>query len=171
MVTFLPFIFEPIAISNKKGRVNEACKARLAEIVKDHKVCGVVVSWPLQQDTGKMGAACGRVLYTLQDLLQDSNIVTPNRPLCLWDGEHSTQEKEDGWGRCAAYTRTSDKQIHRASEEQYNQDENIVAAQVWNDFSRVHWPDVFAQPAKEYEAFEEENLDDSARTYVNAALL
>jgi hypothetical protein len=129
-----------------------------------------------------MGAACGRVLYTLEDLLQDSNIVTPSRPLCLWDGERSTHEKEDEWGRCAAYTRTSDKQVHRASEEQYNQDENIVAASVWNDFCRVHWPEVFAQPVKEetkqtrfkpnteYAALGEENWDDSA-TYVNAALL
>jgi hypothetical protein len=72
--------------------------------------------------------------------------------------------------------------IHRASEEQYNQDENIVAAQVWNNFCRIHWPDGFAQPAKEetkqtryepnteYAALQEENWDVSA-TYVNSALL
>jgi RNase H-fold protein (predicted Holliday junction resolvase) len=164
----------------KKGRMTEECKARLAEIVKDNKVCGVVVSWPLQQDTGKMGAACGRVLYTLEQLLNDSSIITPSRPLCLWDGVHSTHEKEDEWGRCSAYSRTSDKEVHRASEEQYNQDENVVAAQVWDDFCRVHWPAMYEQEEKatrhqpeysqEISSLDDENWEDSSM-YVNATLL
>jgi RNase H-fold protein (predicted Holliday junction resolvase) len=171
----------------KKGKVNQECKERLSQLVKDHKVCGFLVSFPLQQDTGRMGAACGRVLYTLDDLLSDTKIVTPNRPLCLWDSLHSTADREDEWGRCAAYTKTSDKSVHIASQEQYNQDENIVATQVWDDFCRVNWPDLSASSSSEAEAevtaeqsseafdtisdsLENEQWDDSA-CYVKVALL
>jgi hypothetical protein len=97
-----------------------------------------------------MGAPCGRVIHTLEDLIEDADsntIITSKRPLVLWDGVHATQEKEDEWGRCTAYSRTSTKSIHRASEEQYYQDENIVAAQVWDDFVHTHWPTIFKQQA------------------------
>lgn len=138
---------EPIRLA-RKGRVTEECKDTLAKIVKDNKVCGVVVSWPLQVDTHRMGAACGRVLYTLEKILEDSNIFTPSRPLCLWnDNQYHTDEQPDAFGRLAVYSKTppSDKHIHKASEEQYCQDENIVAANVWDDFVRVHWPEVHSQ--------------------------
>ena len=42
---------------------------QLDHVVKEYNVCGVLVSWPVQRDTGKVGAACGRVLYTLEDLI------------------------------------------------------------------------------------------------------
>jgi RNase H-fold protein (predicted Holliday junction resolvase) len=174
--------FEPIKLA-RKGRVSEECKQALSDIVKDHKVCGVVVAWPLQGDTGKMGAACGRVLHTLENLLEDSNIITPNRPFCLWDGNHSKGDSEDSFGRNVAYSRTpsSEKQIHKASEEQYFQDEGVVAAQVWDDFFRVHWPDLhrgqqrkqFVTSRQETEAttsLSEENWEDSA-SYVNMAVM
>ena len=132
-----------------KGEVSEEVRVSLSKVVSEHNVCGVIVSWPLQQDTGKMGAACGRVLHTLEDFLKDSKYVPKGPlPLCLWDGVHPHQEHEDQWGRCTAYCRTSNKSIHRASEEQYNQDENIVAVQVWNDFVRTHWPEIHEQSAK-----------------------
>jgi RNase H-fold protein (predicted Holliday junction resolvase) len=175
--------FESIPLARKGQRVTKECKARLSAIVKEHRVCGVVVSWPLQEDTGKMGAACGRVLYTLDHLLQDTNIVTPNRPLCLWDGDHSTPELEDEWGRCQAYCRTSNKTVHKASEEQYHQDENQVAATVWDDFCRTHWPAIYQQeqpkerqPSYQYSqrkassSLYKGNWEDST-AYVNAALL
>eukprot|EP00980_Cylindrotheca_fusiformis_P028585 scaffold22613_cov126-Cylindrotheca_fusiformis.AAC.5 len=133
----------------RRGRVTEECRSTLAKLVKEHKVCGVVVSWPLQNDTHRMGAACGRVLHTLEDLLEHdstSNIFTPSRPLCLWNGQPKNEEEvqPDEFGRLAVYGRTppSDKHIHKASEEQYNQDENIVAANVWDDFVKAHWPEL-----------------------------
>lgn len=174
--------FEPIRLPKKGKRMTSECKARLADIVREHKVCGVVVSWPLQRDTGKMGASCGRVLHTLEHLLDDTNnIITPSRPMCLWNGVPSEHAKEDEFGRCATYARTSDKAIHVASEEQYNQDENVVAAQVWDDFCRVHWPALQqTQKVTEQtrECFQEtdtsslgdENWEDSSM-YVSTALL
>lgn len=140
----------PIPLA-RKGRVSEQCRQTLSDIVKEHKVCGVVVSWPLQQDSGKMGAACGRVLYTLENILQDANIITPNRPFCLWEGNVNKtaykNEPEDVFGRSAAYSRIppSDKQFHKASQEQYIRHEGVVAAQVWDDFFRVHWPELHRQ--------------------------
>jgi len=178
---------EPIKLA-RKGRVTEECKQTLSDIVKDHKVSGFVVSWPLQ-DTGRMGAACGRVLFTLESILQDSNIITPNRPFCLWDGNHAQRDVEDGFGRSAVYSRTpsESKQIHKASEEQYFQDEGIVASQVWDDFFRVHWPDIHREQERQQlrqkfvtsrkneskemlSAMPEENWEDSS-AYVNVAML
>jgi len=182
--------FIPIKLA-KKGKLNQECKDLLSALVRDHKVCGFVVSFPLQQDTGRMGAACGRVLHTLDDILLDTNnIVTPNRPLCLWDALHSTPEREDEWGRCAAYARTSDKTVHVASQEQYNQDENIAAVQVWEDFCQENWPDLHkkqlaaakniasARPSSSSseayatlsDSLENEHWDDSA-SYVKVAAL
>jgi hypothetical protein len=44
------------------------------------------------------------------------------------------------------YSRTSNKTIHHfASKEKDTQDENIVAAQVWDDFRRAHWPELYAR--------------------------
>jgi hypothetical protein len=131
----------------RRGHADADIKEQLAEIVKEFKVCGVVVSWPIQTDTGRPGAACGRILHTLDDLLEDSNVISTSRPLCFWDGRHVVPETQDEWGRCAAYARTTstDKDIHVASQEQYNQDENVVAAQVWDDFVKAQWPDIHHQ--------------------------
>jgi RNase H-fold protein (predicted Holliday junction resolvase) len=135
---------EPIRLVSK-GKLTDEAKDRLEQIVQEHKVCGIVVSYPLQRDTGRMGAACGRVFYTLDELMTDTKIIDPSRPLCLWDSVHPQQAVEDAWGRDTNYNRTSSKQIHLASEEQYNQDENVVAAQVWNDFVQTHWPTIHKQ--------------------------
>lgn len=179
-----PTSLEDIPLA-KRGHATKECKERLAALAKDYRVCGVVVSWPLQHDTGRMGASCGRVLHTLDDLLEDSTLCTNSRPLCLWDGDHSLPDPEDQWGRCESYSRTSDKTVHRASEEQYNHDENIVAANVWADFCRSHWPELYQQGSsatpstqaaaaapsrKPTHSAEEPNWEDSS-SYVNAALL
>jgi hypothetical protein len=46
---------------------------------------------------------------------------------------------------CLHNNTTSDKNLHIASQEQYHADENIVAAQVWDDFVHVHWPTIYEQ--------------------------
>lgn len=153
-----------LPIANKRGEVDGTTLKELNKIVKDHKVCGVVVSWPLQEGTGKMGAACGRVLHTLEDLLQqqlqtdsDSSsssalVITSSRPICFWNSSHVEVESADEWGRNSSYAFSekcpSDSSVHLASKEQYYQDENVAAAQVWNDFSRVHWPALYEKNQK-----------------------
>jgi hypothetical protein len=168
----------------RKGRISDTCKQQLLDIVNTNKVCGLIVSWPLQ-DSGKMGAACGRVLFTLENILQNSNIITKKRPFCLWDGNHRQLDLADGFGRSIAYSRTppSNKQIHKASEEQYSQDERIIASQVWDDFFRAHWPDAYRQQQRQdfVDAIvrnegassyflPEENWEDNS-AYVNMAVL
>jgi len=127
------------------GEVPDQAKEELTKIIGENNVCGVVVSWPLQRDTGKMGAACGRTIHTLEDLIKDSKVISLDQPVCFWDGVHPKQPKIDKWGRCSDFGRTPDpdKHIHVASKEQYDQNENIVAAQVWSDFVKTHWPDVY----------------------------
>ena len=94
---------ETIQMRKRGRKAHLKCKERISQLVNDHKVCGILCSFPLQQDTRRIGAACGRTIHTLECLLLDANIVTPNCPLCLWDSVHSSNqaeaEKEDEWRR------------------------------------------------------------------------
>jgi hypothetical protein len=112
----------------------------LGDIVDKFDVCGMVVSWPVQKE-GWCGAACGRVLGTLDQIVRDTDIVSTSRPVCLWDGHHF-RSAEDEWGRDAIYATTSKKNVHIASVEQYK-DEGAVAAEVAADYLRHHWPDLY----------------------------
>ena len=117
---------------------------QLSQVVKEHNVCSFVVSWPVQRDHGGMGAPCGRVLFTLESILKESDsILTPDRPMCFWDSLHASEQADGGdeWGRCARYGRPSSKTLHLASIEQYIAHEDIGASQIWDDFCRVHWPE------------------------------
>ena len=151
------------AIPLQKRKVSKADKEYLADVIKTNKVCGVVVSWPLQEGTAKMGHAAGRVFHTLEDLLGDSEssakIVSllHLKPLCLWDSEHAQNaEPEDVFGRSPAYCRTSSKAEYRASVEQYNQDENLVATGVLEDFRHAFWPDFVNIPARAQQDIEQQ---------------
>jgi RNase H-fold protein (predicted Holliday junction resolvase) len=130
---------------DNKNVICPAVAEELASIIKDWKVCGLVVNWPVQQE-GWCGAPCGRVLYTLDQLLASSKskIVNASRKICLWQQVDSMTDQiaDDEWGRNPVYCETSDKKIHYASEEQY-EGPSTVAADVWNDFCRVHWPELY----------------------------
>ncbi|GKY92050.1 hypothetical protein MPSEU_000176500 [Mayamaea pseudoterrestris] len=115
----------------------------LIKIVQDFNVCGLIVSWPVQKE-GWVGAPCGKVLNTLDQLVtQSKTLLTKSRPLCLWDEAHH-QPLEDEWGRASIYAHTSHKTEHVASTEQY-QAPLTLAANVWNDFCRAHWPELYYQ--------------------------
>jgi hypothetical protein len=156
---------DPLRFQNNIGQhmmIDKACSDRLSQVIEDYKVCGIVVSWPLQHNTGRMGAACGRVLYALEELIDKSkehnsnsnsnnvSLASPSRPLCLWDSEHIIPKQKqdpklqvDSFGRCASYSKTTEKQEYRASVEQYHEDENTVVVKVWEDFCREHWPELY----------------------------
>jgi hypothetical protein len=66
----------------RRATVTDDTRQRLQDSITrimrddDHPICGVVVAWPIQPDTGRMGAACGRVLHTLDQLLLPINPTT-----------------------------------------------------------------------------------------------
>lgn len=109
----------------------------ISQIVQDHSIGGFLVHWPVEVDTGKVGAKCGRVLYTLQALhdaakttttpssqsFSSSPLFSPTRPICLWDMNHTIDEtnRMDGWGRCTEFTRISStpSSVYYASKERY----------------------------------------------------
>mmetsp|Transcript_23321 Transcript_23321/g.55294 ORF Transcript_23321/g.55294 Transcript_23321/m.55294 type:complete len:323 (-) Transcript_23321:214-1182(-) len=168
-----------ISMKEKKiggGKLTGSTHQQLSDIIQSYNVCGLVVNWPVQNDTGRLGYAAGRVLWTLEQLVHDKKLE--NRPVCLWDGQHTTLETEstqtDRWGRnpklghsmtepppppaASASTSTSGgatqvstaadentTMIHSASVEQYCEDEKIVAKQVWEDFVKTQWPDMYQQ--------------------------
>lgn len=146
---------EPLRFADDHITIDSKCLDRFQSIIEDYNVCGIVVSWPLQNDTGRMGAACGRVLYALEELMDksggmESTVMSPNRPLCLWDSGHIVHKQKenpklnvDAFGRCAQYGNASTKGEHVASKEQYHEDELTVVQQVWNDFCKEHWPDLY----------------------------
>ena len=117
---------EPLKFTGKyRVSIDSACLERFASIIDDYNVCGVVVSWPLQHDSGRMGAACGRVVYALEQLWDMSNGGKDNilaRPFCLWDAGHIVPEQRkdpqkhvDEFGRCPNYSRTTDRDQYFAS--------------------------------------------------------
>jgi len=70
-----PLRFDSINGNRKNiaGSIDRHCLERFSDIIEGYKVCGVVVNWPLQSDTGRMGAACGRVIFALEQLVERSN--------------------------------------------------------------------------------------------------
>jgi hypothetical protein len=140
----------PLASVPLKTEIHNGCKGlnpkvaqELSKIVQDFSVCGLVVSWPVQKE-GWVGAPCGKVLYTLDQLMaQSKTLLSKSRPICLWDEAHH-QPFEDEWGRAAIYAESSNKFMHKASKEQY-QVPTTFAADVWNDFCRAHWPELYYQ--------------------------
>mmetsp|Transcript_18975 Transcript_18975/g.47110 ORF Transcript_18975/g.47110 Transcript_18975/m.47110 type:complete len:293 (-) Transcript_18975:86-964(-) len=123
-----PLRFEDHSGNRKSiaGGIDRECLERFSDIIEEHKVCGVVVNWPLQRETGRMGAACGRVLFALEQLLERSNETFTSiessddlpstghqlggllsRPFCLWDAGHINPKDPSKWiddfGRCASY--------------------------------------------------------------------
>jgi len=124
-----------------KRKVPDSSRQQLSELVRENNVCGFVVSWPIQSDTGLMGAACGRTLHAIEELLEPTSlssssessttttsseddsststdgsaVFTSNRKLCLWDGVHMEQPPIDKFGRSSVYSRTCDYKHHRAT--------------------------------------------------------
>ena len=102
-------------------------------VVQKYNVCGILVAWPVQRDTGKVGASCGRVLHSLENLLasiqeqeerkgrgeheQQLLLRRPNGatnarsrdryvPICLWNPCRTNSvhvETTDEWGRNSSY--------------------------------------------------------------------
>lgn len=142
-----------------RTRIPESTRQELSDLVHQHKVCGFVVAWPIQEDTGLMGAACGRTLFAIEELLRKDlttktttttnddhttntmrPVFSPNRPICLWDAGGDREQSIDAFGRSPLYSRTTNKTEHFASREQYHQDESVLVAGIWDDFVRTHWP-------------------------------
>ena len=147
------------AKSSNARSLHPSVAQELQDICNDWQVCGFVVSWPVQKEGGRCGAPCGRVLHTLDRLVATSSsscsssssssqttpspLFSKSRPICLWDARRKVEHDapEDEWGRTAANARTSDKSVHYASVEQY-QDDGAVAADIAADYMRHHFPEL-----------------------------
>mmetsp|Transcript_10050 Transcript_10050/g.22021 ORF Transcript_10050/g.22021 Transcript_10050/m.22021 type:complete len:208 (-) Transcript_10050:163-786(-) len=123
----------------------------LSRIVEDSElnVCGFLVSWPVQNE-GWCGAPCGKVLHSLDQIVQRTNLISGKRPVVLWDGHHFYHH-EDEWGRTPIYSETSDRSVHIASRDQYK-DEGMVAADIAADYLKRCFPD-FSFKVEEEETY------------------
>ena len=164
-VTRLASIPLKTQIQNGSRELSPMVSQELAKIVDDFAVCGMVVSWPVQKE-GWVGAPCGKVLYTLDQLMaQSKTLLSKSRPICLWDEAHH-QPSEDEWGRASIYAVASNKSEHRASKEQYSAPKTL-AVDIWNDFCRAHWPELYYQT----HSADEESLSYKSSTCVDATWL
>ena len=152
-----PLPLEPVPLHletrNNKRVLSPVVAKQLQEIVKKYNVSSFVVSWPVQKE-GRCGAPCGKVLHTLDSLVEStSNLITDKRPFCLWDDQHN-QAPEDEWGRNPLYGEPcTTKTVHKASEEQYQHPtSSVLAAQVMEDFMRHQWPEIYEQREQPKEA-------------------
>ena len=137
----LPSIPLRTSTTGNRKVLDAAVSRELAQTVHKFNVCGMVVSWPVQRE-GWCGKSCGQVLHTL-DQIQ----ALAQKPVCLYDPEHSAPP-EDEWGRATIYAEASDKTLHVASEEQYEHSnaDGKVAVDIWNDFCKEHWPQLYHKP-------------------------
>ena len=63
-------------------KIPPSSRQQLADLVHAHNVCGFVVSWPIQRATGLAGAACGRTLHTIEELLLAAPVLSsPSSPV------------------------------------------------------------------------------------------
>ena len=139
---------------------------QLSNVVNDHKVCGLVVSWPgsksqeptthQEHEDGGLGASCDRVLQALDQMVQETNIVTNHRPICLWDGRfhhHSLPHYSDN---------KDNQEEHGAQPTQAPASEDgLQAAAVAADYLRTHWPDLTLKMKHNDGPAQDETLNDS----------
>jgi len=150
----------PVRVEVRDGRrvLSRSVAEELASIERDWNVCGLVVGWPVQKQ-GWCGAACGRVLFTLDQLASEGVL----KELCLWE-DHERQELrrnqhqcddspfEDHWGRSPIYvyresSNVDGKTVHLASKEQYYAEPTgtVAAADFLNDFCHANWPELYSE--------------------------
>jgi len=144
--------YHSFPVSSKgRSKIPAATRRGLSELIHRRGVCGFVVSWPVQEDTGRVGAACGRTLFAIEELLRDTHggddgrsVFVPDRPLCLWDRNHRAPATADAFGRSPSYARGAPKPNDAASgvepRRAIRPDGSISSVGVWEDFVRVHWP-------------------------------
>lgn len=132
----LPSIPIHVEIKENQKVLKTEVVSRIANIAREFKSLGMIVSWPVQRG-GWCGASCGKVLHMLDQILQEGPGLG-KQPICLWNGNHWTSG-EDEWGRAAIYSVPSSKTVHCASTEQY-EEEGLVATAIARDFLECHWP-------------------------------
>jgi len=136
------------AATKQRKQLSPQTVRAIQDICDRHNVGSFVVVWPLQKE-GRPGAACGKVLHTLESLIAVSNsVLTPHRPICLFHNLESDEHlkyREDEWGRCAVYARSTNKTYHKASIQQYRIPEgcSFAAVDAWDAFCYHHWPEIY----------------------------
>lgn len=145
-----PIDLKTTSVANRKV-ISPSVSEELSDVVKNHGVCGMVVSWPVQKE-GWCGASCGRVLNVLDQIASSGLVLSVSRPVCLYDIHHYVPTS-DTWGRNPVYGNLESayqKRLHVASEEQY-QDSGANAVDVSNDFLRTYFQS--KAPTKETSSF------------------
>lgn len=139
-----PQVLPPLRLESENVGCEKLLKpsvpSEFIHLVNQHEVCGFVVNWPVQTQ-GWCGVPCGNVIRILDLLSENKGLFTASRPICLWD-PHRRSMDDDKWGRSARYSKTPAYDFYRASLLQYESPYQN-AFEVWDSFSREHWPEAW----------------------------
>lgn len=150
----------------KRFEANERAKKLVAQLVKEYRPCGFIVSWPLQPD-GRAGQPCGKVLHLLDHFsVGKRSIISKNRPFTLWDArdlpqnnlevalKNNREHQSDKWGRCQLFSRIpSPHATHYSSLERYCHEftkDSTGAYLVLKDFMDSYFDTVKDEGEEEY---------------------
>mmetsp|Transcript_6688 Transcript_6688/g.14630 ORF Transcript_6688/g.14630 Transcript_6688/m.14630 type:complete len:256 (+) Transcript_6688:67-834(+) len=158
---------------------NKRVTKELADLVKEHRICGFVVGWPLQPD-GRPGGPCGKVLHLLDHLANQypDPLMHKNRPFALWDirdipfntledkliNSRNHESEVDRWGRNEVFARTPSQcvgsYLYRSGEQFYhpNTNDSTASALMLKHYMDSHW-----EPEDEEEAVHFNETDASAQ--------
>uniref|UniRef100_A0A7S1ZP92 YqgF/RNase H-like domain-containing protein n=1 Tax=Trieres chinensis TaxID=1514140 RepID=A0A7S1ZP92_TRICV len=140
--------------SEKKSQPSDELFGQLEDLVKEHKVCALVVGWPLQAE-GRPGKPCGRVLHVLDRIVQrKGSMLSKARPFTLWDDRSEVTDNDrndddvpDEWGRSVSFSCTPsvkhDDQI-LISKVRYARSDSLTdssnrATDILSKFLDSHW--------------------------------
>ena len=157
----LPSIPLTTEVRNGRKRIAPLVAADLKSITRDWQVRGLVVRWPVQKE-GWVGAPCGKVLYTLEQLTE--SVFSSKLPTCVWNEAHAEPLHEDDWGRNPIFGKqTRNKNVHYASKEQYRVI-SIPVLEVWRDFCLAHWPEIYCRAVSSSSDFTRATVAESQRS-------
>ena len=131
-----------------KSQVNKDLIFDLEAAVRQHRVCGFVVNWPIHE--GRMGEQCGKVLQVLDSVIEQSNsIVTRKRPFTLWCNSENissctNHQPIDEWGRSSSFAQAPSyhegmKYSSKSATRHEETNASLVAANVLDEWIKNHW--------------------------------
>lgn len=155
----IPYITRKLCPLVTRAEEKDRVGSELERIIRDHRVCALVVGWPLLPD-GRPGGHCGKSLHLL-DHLADRRwpIISKARPFALWDERdiprdlveegliesEKVYDKIDRWGRSPVFCRTPTYEIgsyiYRSGSQFCHKttDDSAAASMILKHFLDSHW--------------------------------
>lgn len=151
------------ANNDKRNLITKNVIHELETVIKRHRVCAFIVNWPVHE--GRMGEECGRALFVLDSVIDDSHsVISRKRPFALWTNDDNVNRTTRGgnncdcsvssptideWGRSATFacapeyrpdmSYSSKNGVKRESSLTNSPSTSAVAANILEQWVRTYW--------------------------------